>query len=263
MWLLGKRSETVASFKSTIENLSLSHRINVSRWLCASSLNEGCTDIARTSCQVLSSTAEAKTGAFNDLTTESVYIEARQCLEGDGFDSTKLGEKLNSVQGKSYADALAKLHSNKPTEASALLNELVKNENSEDPSRYYFLAQARLTEIAKSVSDLDRIASLWKEQVHEEGWQKLGHALVSAYSAKRHYKQALEVGKELVATEPQNVELSRTLVVAAYQAGLKTDASKLLKSAIVSQSSRNDRTPASMSEFDRVRRDLEKGKAAP
>lgn len=258
LWGLGLKDQARLAMRSAMDTLEPGERVELARWFCFNETAQGCSEQSRQSCGLLRSAVASESSWLESAEVAAAYIRGESCQGGWNEKRLRtLQEKIPSPDAKAYLGALALLQGDNAEGGIGDLKKIASMSRTDNP--FFFEANLRLAQLAKTPEELETIQKTWSELDRgSEGWTHLGLKLMDRFKSWGLWNRILEVGFKMVESERFDRDLYRSMVVAAFRAGNRRMAMGLLErlSRLDQSSIMTDRGPASVGEFEDVRQEL-------
>ncbi len=218
LWGLRHLNEARLAVKSSLEGLSVVQRTALAGWLCSAENATACGEQAAASCDLLRRAVERDPAELEDPETAVAWIRGEECVAAGRPDMEKM-RKLAS--GPAVRLLLGGIERAQAGDASAAKRTFAAVAgDSEAESAFWFEAQARLVATVEDEGELEEIQKRWAEAGPvEPGWLRLGHALLRRSESLGLSKRTLQIAKLVVATDPFDETLQKSVVVWAFHEG--------------------------------------------
>jgi hypothetical protein len=256
LWSIGRDVEARAIMDTSYAAADSAQRAQLARQGCESELERGCSAEAKLRCGPFTESIKQAAEPLTDLDSTVAFVRADQCALGATWNAKAAKALIGPAEGREYVEAVARAQVSGRVEGRKALLALLARAEPDDA--VYLDVQTRLAESAVSVNEADIVRVAWEKSGESDAWRSLGLVLVHRFLALGSPRKALTTGLRLRASDPSQIELARTLIVAAHKAGDLTTALSLLRDLdrVTEVGSGSGRAPASASDFDRVARDL-------
>lgn len=267
LWNLGRKNEARTALHASFDTLETNERIDIASWFCShETIDQGCNDGSRRVCEMLNATVDASAHSEHYLASPAIavaYLRGETCRGSLSSERIEyLSQKIPNREAKSYLEALLLLKEPKKKKALGKLRSLASGRDQQ--GEFFVEANIRLVDLAATEEDLKKVKKTWLGLSPDDGWWQLGRRLMDRGLGLQAWDQALEVGMKMIAENRYDVSLRQQMVVAAYRAGNQRLALGLLESLEEQEvrlsadrsAERSDRSPASVSAFQEVAREL-------
>lgn len=255
LWGTHKSSEARVSLQSAIELLPKSKQLGLSSWMCFNELESSCSAELPSSCEHFEHLSEDTSTAYSHDLYALTQVRIASCK---GFESLQNLKKLiNEPKVSKLIEAIENEHNGKLGDAVAGFRDL--SENTESTSPIYHEAVKHLLNVSKD-EEKEEFLNVILEDWHKAktpdlwNWMIFGENLISALIDTNHYKDAISIGTEIILKDPENVQVKKQLVVAAFKSKNYPQVAKYLR--LLDAVEESERAPASEDIIKKIRREL-------
>ena len=262
LWQTGQLAESRAAFKTSIDLLGPSRRMELAQWFCSAETAGGiCREEGRAPCQAFAEVVDRQPELLSVGGASATLVRAEVCTHEGHLDEeweTNLTEMIPEKSGRQLVHAVHLAHApGRTNDALKVLNELATSRDDDDA--FYLEANLQLVDLAKTEADLEPIRTRWLSlSQNSESWREMGLSITARLGAFGAWEEALTTGLKLVQPGESDRQLFKVLVVTAYRAGREGMAAGFLNQ-IKSLEPERIRMPASsggVEDYERVAQTL-------
>lgn len=248
LWGLRRYEESRVAANAAVEMLRDNKRLGLASWMCFHEMEKGC--VSTPTCEYFARQAEERITSFDFDLYAVTYIKLKDCK--NELTSEELAGVFENDTTMALVRGLESLH--RQDDETAIKSFKFVIDNGETAGVVAHEARKRLLELTSDSDTVSELAALWMGSDPTELWNWIGEGerLASKLVELKHYADALRVGSRVLKRDPLAEEARKAAVVAAYH----EEKIKMAREFLAPLERRQDRRPASQSEFDRIRKSL-------
>lgn len=230
LWNLDRKPEARVAMRSSADVAEVPERVEIARWFCnGETMSSGCSTEAKAACDLLGAVVDQSDLYLTEAETAVTYLRGESCSERLTEERlAELEKKFSDSDAKAYVKALASLKKDDSIGATKLFRSIASGEGKSGP--FFIEANARLTEIASSPTELAEVRDSWSQSdPTQSGWGFLGRRLMERYNALKAYEQSVSVGMKMAEHDGIDRLAARSMIVATYRSGQAWRATSFLE----------------------------------
>ncbi len=193
-----KEPEAVAAFQQAVITLPPDQGEDLSSWVCAQQLQNGCVARTGTACMHAMPGAVTQEIDFERPAHALAHVLALECKGEQNLDYASFASAVKDPDWQMFFQANVKRQKEEKGGASELFGKLLKSETAPDLLKVE--AVRRWVKFASPIQ-MEKLVDSWTDFSSREGWVKIGNLLFARLAEQKNPELALKVARHLANDE--------------------------------------------------------------